>query len=805
MKRLVKFTQMMAAITFFACLFSFTNAVAQTVTVTSPNGGENWTAGTTNTITWTSDIVGNVRISLLKGGIQYSLISYSTPNDGTFDWLIPAGIASGTEYTVKISNCTNTAIISDVSDAAFAIVSGSGSSVTVVAPNGGETFTAGTTNTITWTSDITGNVRVTLLKGGVHYSLISAGTVNDGSFDWLIPAGLLAGTEYAVKVASSLNPLLFDVSDANFAIIAGGGTTVAVTSPNGGEALTAGTTNTVTWTSDITGNVRITLLKAGVHYTLISAGTPNDGSFDWLIPAALLSGTEYTVKVASSINPLLFDVSDANFTITSGSGTTVAVTSPNGGETLTAGTTNTIAWTSDVTGNVRISLLKGGLHYSLISAGTINDGSFDWLIPAGLLAGTEYTVKVASSLNPLLFDVSDANFSVVAGGGTSLLVTAPNGGEEFAAGTTSTITWTSDVTGYLRIMLVKGGVDFALISAKTTNDGNYDWAIPAGMISGTDFTVKISSCLNTAITDVSDANFTITGGSGSSVTVVAPNGGETFTAGTINTLTWTSDIVGNVRISLLKAGLHYALISSGTPNDGSFDWMIPSRMAAGTEYTVKISSSAYPLVFDVSDANFSIVAGSGSTLTLIAPNGGESLTAGSINTITWTSDIVGSVCLSLLKGGVRYSLIAGVLPNSGAFDWLIPAGIAAGEDYTVKISSCSNLLLTDVSDASFSIVPPTNVNSGITQNSELKSSITDQINASPVLSLYPNPAVDVLNVVSDREMNHVWMLNNLGQIVFEDASNSSQLQLNVREFNKGIYFVKIEAEGIFTTHKVVLK
>jgi hypothetical protein len=228
-------------------------------------------------------------------------------------------------------------------------------------------------------------------------------------------------------------------------------------------------------------------------------------------------------------------------------------------------------------------------------------------------------------------------------------------------------------------------------------------------------------------------------------------------------------------------------------------------MAAGTEYTVKISSSAYPLVYDVSDANFSIVAGSGSTLNVISPNGGESLVAGTTNTITWTSDIVGSVCISLLKGGVRYAFIAGALPNSGAFDWLIPAGMAAGEDYTVKISGCSNLLLTDVSDASFSIVPPTNTNSGITQNSDFKSSISAGSVATPVLSLYPNPASDVLNVVSDREMNHVWMLNNLGQIVFEDASNSSQLQLNVREFNKGIYFVKIEAEGIFTTHKVVLK
>jgi len=795
----------MAAISFIVCLLSFTNAVGGTMTLTSPNGGETWTVGTTNTITWTSDVIGNVRISLLKGGNQYKLITFATPNDGSFDWVIPALIATGNDYTIKISSCTSAVMFSDVSDADFSIIGGSGSTVTVITPNGGETFTAGTTNTVIWSSDIIGNMKITLLRNGLHYALISSATPNDGNFDWIIPAGLAVGSEYQVKIASAAYPLIYDVSDANFSVVPGGGTSVTVIAPNGGEEFAAGTTNTITWTSDLTGYLRITLLKGGVDFSLISAKTANDGSFDWNIPAAFVSGNDFTVKISSCTNTLVSDVSDADFTITGGSGSSVAVLSPNGGETFTAGTTNPITWESDIVGDVRISLLKEGLHYALISSGTPNDGSFDWNIPARLAAGTEYTVKVASSAYPLIYDVSDASFSIVAGGGTSVIVTSPNGGEEFAAGTPNTITWTSDLTGYLRISLLKDGVYFSMISGRTVNTGSFDWLIPESIASGTGYKVMISSCINPEINDVSDSDFTITGGGGSTITVLSPNGGEAFTAGTTNTITWESDIVGNVRISLLKGGLQYTLISSGTPNDGSFDWLVPAGLAVGTEYTVKVASSSFPLMYDVSDANFSIVSGGGNSVTVISPNGGEEFVAGTTNTITWTSDITGYLRITLLKGGIQYAVIAGAVPNTGSRNWLIPATIVDGTDYTVKISSCTNVLATDVSDADFSIVSADNSKFGITQNADFKSSISAEATASPVLSLYPNPATNVINVVSDRGINHVWLLNNLGGQVFEMESNAIQLQLNVTDFKKGIYFVKIDTEGMITTHKVFIK
>ena len=51
-------------------VFSIVPAGLQTVTVTSPNGGESWQAGSAQSITWTqTGLTGSVTIDLYKGGV----------------------------------------------------------------------------------------------------------------------------------------------------------------------------------------------------------------------------------------------------------------------------------------------------------------------------------------------------------------------------------------------------------------------------------------------------------------------------------------------------------------------------------------------------------------------------------------------------------------------------------------------------------------------------------------------------------------------------------------------------------------
>ena len=95
-----------------------------TVTVTLPNGGEAWAKGSTHIITWQYNVPYPVRIELWKGGVYNSLITASTPGNGSFYWAIPTTLPSGSDYKVKIialsSNATSTCY--DFSDNNFSIL-----------------------------------------------------------------------------------------------------------------------------------------------------------------------------------------------------------------------------------------------------------------------------------------------------------------------------------------------------------------------------------------------------------------------------------------------------------------------------------------------------------------------------------------------------------------------------------------------------------------------------------------------------------------------------------------------------------
>lgn len=103
-----------------------TPAPVATITVTSPNGGESWQAGTTQTIRWTytGDPGSYVKIELLKGGVVNRTIASSTPvgtaGSGSFNWAIPATQTYGTDYKVRITSTTD-ALYTDTSNAVFTI------------------------------------------------------------------------------------------------------------------------------------------------------------------------------------------------------------------------------------------------------------------------------------------------------------------------------------------------------------------------------------------------------------------------------------------------------------------------------------------------------------------------------------------------------------------------------------------------------------------------------------------------------------------------------------------------------------
>ncbi|VVB53952.1 Ser-Thr-rich glycosyl-phosphatidyl-inositol-anchored membrane family protein [uncultured archaeon] len=379
---------------------------------------------------------------------------------------------------------------------------------------------------------------------------------------------------------------------------------IKVTYPNGGEKWIRGTTQTIKWNSTgIPGAyVKIELLKSGIFNRVIVASTLNDGSHPWFIPAAQVPGTDYKVKITSTANAAYNDTSDSSFTILPPS---FKVTSPNGPESWIRGTTQTIRWNSTESPGtyVKIELLKPGKANQLIISATLNDGSHPWSIPALQAPGSDYKVKITSTINASNNDMSDNNFTIPA---PSFKVISPNGPESWIRGTTQTIKWnsTENPKGYVKIELLKPGKPNQLIILATLNDGSHPWLIPAAQVAGTDYKVKITSTANVSNSDTSDNNFTIPV---PSYTIVSPIGGNNWKIGTTRIINWTSteNPKGYVKIELLKAGVLNRVIALSTLNDGSQTWAIPTIQTPGSDYKIRITSTSNP-VYTNSSSNFSI-------------------------------------------------------------------------------------------------------------------------------------------------------------------------------------------------------
>jgi hypothetical protein len=74
-----------------------------------------------------------------------------------------------------------------------------------------------------------------------------------------------------------------------------------------------------------------------------------------------------------------------------------------------------------------------------------------------------------------------------------------------------------------------------------------------------------------------------------------------------------------------------------------------------------------------------------------------------------------------------------------------------------------------------------------------------------MISLYPNPANDVVNVVSTNDIKTIEVLNYIGQTIYTNNNiNLKSLQLNVTSFKAGVYFVKVTTVSGTKTTKITV-
>jgi len=207
-----------------------------------------------------------------------------------------------------------------------------------------------------------------------------------------------------------------------------------------------------------------------------------------------------------------------------------------------------------------------------------------------------------------------------------------------------------------------------------------EWGITVGMVTRDEAKMSVHSVIS---------------GPADALTLTSPNGGESWKPGSNHDITWS--FAGNpgsqVRIILLDGAITKLILSRAAPlNSGSFPWQVPVDLAKGNNYRIRISSRPNPPLMATSATPFSIaMAPPGTALTVTSPGGGESWQRDTLQTITWTyTGEPGTVIrILLVKSGAVNQVIADRVPmgagGAGSFSWLIPAGLASGNDYSIRV------------------------------------------------------------------------------------------------------------------------
>lgn len=724
------------------------------LTITSPAGEENWSIGTQQTISWTTntrDFSDEVIIEYSTDGFDQEVyfvdpnpVSIGSPSGananadiiGSYQWTIPNDAVVADDVQIRIRETQvppgrqTATIVSDISE----VFSLSEPSITILSPNANSVWVVGDENNITWES--IGAVSDNLLleyKVGEEGSWIiindmdgedPIGEENDGSFDWTVPEGAVGESVY-IRITDLNRDQVKGLSSV-FRVL--GEMTFVVIQPNGGEELTVGAGYSIQWQSygkklDAGGSDynAINIFYSsnnGENWTQIASEMPNTKSFLWN-PIPDDETEDALIKIVNGANTLITDSSDAVFSIVP---PVITVTTPNGGETIYANGIYEIKWTSfgGISNNLKLQYSTNGVDWIDIATGQSNTGSYIWN-PVADINSAQVKIKIIDKDRPALAaevsDVSDAVFSVIP---PTITVVSPNGGEDLPIGIVHPIQWTTTGHGQgaLRNITIhystNGGSTWTLIaeglSVSEAGQGTYNWTIPDAV--SANCLIKIFDATRLATTDTSNAVFHIVL---PYITITAPTAGNQWPKGSLREVTWAS--VGDVN----NLNIFYAIQTDGTwgawqalasdvVNDGSETVTVPNIIAPIVK--IKIQDIGRPAVLKESSV-FSIVS---PQIRVIIPNGGNLWTVGDQEEIIWEN--IGNVGNNLKFEYSKNNFDLGnndiieVFPNvtqntpntvDNKAVWTIPNDVSS--TVRVRITDTADVLTTDKSDLPFTILP----------------------------------------------------------------------------------------------------
>ena len=176
------------------------------------------------------------------------------------------------------------------------------------------------------------------------------------------------------------------------------------------------------------------------------------------------------------------------------------------------------------------------------------------------------------------------------------------------------------------------------------------------------------------------------------LTITSPTAAAQVPVGSLCTIAWTAQGLEGKQLKIEVDGEGFTeaqAVAEVVPVEaGQYQWSIPWGCLTGSTCTVQIGldGSMWPW----KGPTFALVANPQPTLLLRSPLGGEQWPLGATRSVSWEPhNLTGNLTLDLLQAGAVADTVSGIPVASNRFHYTLPAGLAAGTNYTLRLTSAA--------------------------------------------------------------------------------------------------------------------
>ena len=764
-------------------LLLFGYAGAQTLTVTSPNGGETWLTETTQTLTWDNsgdpvDIL--IEYAVDTNGYWYYLgyvSAFDSTNSFSFYNYMPA-----TEYArVRVSDYDDPAN-SDVSDDFFTVRE---SPVYFYTPYYGDSFYRTSTVTLDWYSyTLTGFNLAYSTDNGSTWTVIVENHP-DMEYDWTVPdlfsdSCFIRITDPADSANYGISPM-FSIVDLP---------TVTLIAPNGGETWNYGQTAEVIWSGT---NLPYYLYMeystdGGTTWDYLgyAYGADTGGSTSVYVP---YEGSENAyVRISDPNAPgSVFDMNDNPFTIYM---PPVIVYYPYDGQEFYNQSQISLSWLAqDGIDSLKIELsTDNGTSWNVVEESiSANTWGYYWTVSG--TPSQECVLRISDADDPSLFGLSGV-FTILET--PVITLTSPAGDEILNTGTSYPISWEYDNPDAYYVYLEysrDGGQNWYHIgyASHEGTQGSYNWQTPE--IESEQYLIRISDYSLYFVNDTSDM-FAVLSFPETPICMVSVDSTTNN-----NVIVWEKPVS-----ALIDQFIVYRESSQANTYEaiGSMDHEQPG-VFIDTNSNPMIKSYRYKLGFTDGQGHVFPMGGFHQTIHLSINQG-----VGNSWNLIWTSYLgfeVGTYTIYRSDNGSAYEMIASVSGSFNSYsDFQAPAGDVYYIVEVVNPNGCDPAARDDGYSVSRSNVASNRFQGAGDERREISA------------TAYPNPASDHirLSLREDLEGNfQVGMTDILGRTLFSQEHaglrTGETLTISTDDLGEGIYILTVRSSDAFFSERVIIR